>query len=177
MSHATALTDETIEDFIEGQDKPVLVCFYSSEGRHAVPVRPRDRGTGRHPGQGGHRQDRRMEAPGTGALLQRQVVPHVHHVRRRPDQGLLRWRRLRRPSNDPLRGLLLDELPLRQQVEGCRELLQAARSGCRGRSRCARSDRWPPAFPRGQRLRRNWRRTAGRLRRSACSPSDRRSGT
>ena len=31
MSHATALTDETIEDFIEGQDKPVLVCFYSSE--------------------------------------------------------------------------------------------------------------------------------------------------
>ena len=31
MSHATALTDETIVDFIEGQDKPVLVCFYSSE--------------------------------------------------------------------------------------------------------------------------------------------------
>lgn len=31
MANATALTDETIVDFIEGQEKPVLVCFYSSE--------------------------------------------------------------------------------------------------------------------------------------------------
>ncbi|MEQ3363597.1 thioredoxin family protein [Raoultibacter massiliensis] len=31
MASATILTDENIVEFIEGQEKPVLVCFYSSE--------------------------------------------------------------------------------------------------------------------------------------------------
>ena len=31
MANATVLTEENIAEFIEGQQKPVLVCFYSSE--------------------------------------------------------------------------------------------------------------------------------------------------
>ena len=31
MANATVLTEETIEEFIASKDKPVLVCFYSSE--------------------------------------------------------------------------------------------------------------------------------------------------
>lgn len=31
MSNATVLTDENIIDFIENNEKPVMVCFYSSE--------------------------------------------------------------------------------------------------------------------------------------------------
>ncbi len=31
MSNATELTTETIEDFIQTNEKPVMVCFYSTE--------------------------------------------------------------------------------------------------------------------------------------------------